>query len=204
MPSTTFHRLNPKKRGKFLNEAYIEFSINSFQGASVTNLVKTLGIAKGSVYQYFDDKEDLYRYLIEEIMRQLNELLDKACPYDGEEFFTWYTKALVVQLKYFLSFPAHGILLRNVNAGVVKIDRRLRTEIYMSLSSRINLAVSANLYNSEINNYLLTQGPILLFDLLTKDLNLARIASAGDPIYLDSKELLDAVNDWVSKLKSGL
>ena len=105
MPKQTFYKLADTKRRAFLHEAYKEFSLHPFEGASITNLVKSLGIAKGSVYQYFTDKEDLYDYLVTDADRQLNQLLDQACVYNGEDFFDWYTKLLMVEMKFFLSFP---------------------------------------------------------------------------------------------------
>ena len=204
MPTKTFDRLNHKKKSRFLQEAYNEFSINTFQGASITNLVKTLGIAKGSVYQYFDDKEDLYQFLVEEVIRQLNALLDKTCPYDGDEFFSWYNRLLIVQLKYFLSFPSHAVILRNVNSGVVGADRALRDEIFKSQQSRINAALSSRERNNRISMQLLLSAPLQLFDLATAHLNLARIISANDPIYMDADKLMDLCSQWVQKLKSGI
>ena len=47
MPRDTFLNLADNKRKLFLKEAYKEFSLNNFEGASITNLVKSLGIAKG-------------------------------------------------------------------------------------------------------------------------------------------------------------
>src|SRR5210317_2361148 len=110
MPSSTFNRLNQKKRSRFLQEAYKEFSLNTYQGASITNLVKTLGIAKGSVYQYFEDKDELYRFLVEESAGQLQDLLNKTCTYNDEEFFSWYNKLVIVQVRYLMSFPAQATL----------------------------------------------------------------------------------------------
>ena len=78
MPKTTFFKLADAKRKNFIREAYKEFSHHSFEAASVTNLVKSLSIAKGSVYQYFEDKEDLYSFLVKDADRQLNQLIDNT------------------------------------------------------------------------------------------------------------------------------
>ena len=66
MPKSTFLNLEDNKR-KLITDAFLrEFAIKSFDDASITEVVKQLGIAKGSVYQYFDDKLDLFMYLIGE------------------------------------------------------------------------------------------------------------------------------------------
>ena len=137
-------------------------------------------------------------------MRQINELLDKTCSYNGDEFYSWYTRLLIVQVKYHLSFPAHAVLLKNVNTGVVNIDRVLKEAIAKSLLSRLKRALPVALYDSEVNNSILVNAPIQIFDLITSKLNLARIISSKEPIFLDSKELMDLCNLWINKLKTGL
>ena len=203
MPKATFNRLDHKKRNRFIQEAYKEFSINGYQGGSITNLVKTMGIAKGSIYQYFEDKEALYRFLVEEAMQQVNTLLDKTCAYENEEFFAWYNKLLIVQLRYLLSFPAQAVLLRNVMSGALGVDRKLRQEISASSQSRIRQALPPELRN-EVNLYQLSQTPLLVFDLVTNKLNLAKIISTDDPIYLEARELMSACSEWVKRFKRGL
>lgn len=63
MSKDTFEKLAPEKRETFIRLALEEFAQQDFQSASISNLVKRMGIAKGSIYQYFNDKLDLYLYL---------------------------------------------------------------------------------------------------------------------------------------------
>lgn len=63
MPKKTFLNLAEEKQQRFIEAALEEFAHKEFQSASITAIVKTLRIAKGSVYQYFEDKLDLWLYL---------------------------------------------------------------------------------------------------------------------------------------------
>ncbi len=66
MPKQTFLNLKEYKK-KLITDAFLrEFSVKTFDEASLTDVVKSLGIAKGSIYQYFDNKLDLFMYLIQE------------------------------------------------------------------------------------------------------------------------------------------
>jgi AcrR family transcriptional regulator len=65
MPKDTFFNLPDYKRNRILKIAIREFAENPYDVASISNIVREAGIAKGSFYQYFEDKQDLYRYLIE-------------------------------------------------------------------------------------------------------------------------------------------
>lgn len=57
---TTFQNLNPEKQERVLSVALDEFANHGFQGASVNRMVKTLGIAKGSLFQYFGNKQGMF------------------------------------------------------------------------------------------------------------------------------------------------
>jgi AcrR family transcriptional regulator len=65
MPKKTFFNLPDEKREKILDIAITEFAENSYTAASVSEIVRKAKIAKGSFYQYFDNKKELYQYLIE-------------------------------------------------------------------------------------------------------------------------------------------
>ena len=70
MPKPTFHNLPDDKRERFIEVALNEFARNPYDRASITSIVAQLGIAKGSVYQYFDDKLDLFTWLVQEAGRR--------------------------------------------------------------------------------------------------------------------------------------
>lgn len=65
MPKQTFMNLPEDKRQWILECAIDEFSEHGYSGASISRLVSAAKIAKGSFYQYFEDKEDLYAYLLD-------------------------------------------------------------------------------------------------------------------------------------------
>jgi len=204
MPKSTFFKLAESKRKAFTHEAYKEFSLHSFEAASITNLVKSLGIAKGSVYQYFEDKNDLYHYLITDANRQMNQLLDKACVYNGEDFFDWYTKLLMVELKFLLSFPQFSLLFQKLKAESSIALKALWQQIEEARLNRITAHLPVALYHSPINNMQLASSAMLIFEMLSKGIDLNKLIEGNDPIYLESKELVAICSSWVEKLKHGL
>ncbi len=66
MPSDTFLRLNNEKKKKLLDASFKEFSLNNFNDVSINRIIKEAGIPRGSFYMYFEDKKDLYFYLLEQ------------------------------------------------------------------------------------------------------------------------------------------
>jgi len=163
-----------------------------------------LGIAKGSVYQYFDDKEELYNFLITDANRQLILLTEKACVFNGEDFYDWYTKLLMVEVKFLLSFPQYALLFQKLKAQSSHNQKTLAKSIEEQKLSRISAQLPASLFDSEINQLLLVRTPSLVFEMLTKEINLHSLIQADSPVYLDTKELVSVCSTWVEKLQHGL
>ncbi|MDR2908325.1 MAG: TetR/AcrR family transcriptional regulator [Oscillospiraceae bacterium] len=68
MPKATFFNLTEEKRGRILNTALDEFAEHGYQDSSVSRIVARAEIAKGSFYQYFNDKDDLFIFVIGEMI----------------------------------------------------------------------------------------------------------------------------------------
>jgi len=58
--STTFQNIPEDKQRRVLLEAQREFAEGGFLGASMNRLAGRLGIAKGSIFKYFGNKEGLF------------------------------------------------------------------------------------------------------------------------------------------------
>ncbi len=74
----TFFNLPEEKQKRVLETALEEFSEKGYQGASINLIVSRLGIAKGSIYQYFNDKKSLFLfifdYAVELVRKRLKEV----------------------------------------------------------------------------------------------------------------------------------
>lgn len=64
MPKDTFFNLPEEKRQKIVEAAMLEFEEHSFDSASINQIISTAQISKGSFYQYFEDKRDLFKHII--------------------------------------------------------------------------------------------------------------------------------------------
>lgn len=64
MPKATFFNLPAEKRDRIVELAIEEFAERPYAQASLSRIVARAGIAKGSIYQYFENKFDLYRWLL--------------------------------------------------------------------------------------------------------------------------------------------
>lgn len=84
---STFDNLDPQKRGRVLDESLREFAEHGYHQASLNRIVSRLGIAKGSLFQYFGNKEGLFRRLfslsLSELKAPLKAIRDAS---DGAPF----------------------------------------------------------------------------------------------------------------------
>lgn len=65
MPKVTFFNLPEEKQEILIEAAKKEFSRVSLHEASISNIIKAADIPRGSFYQYFDDKDDAFFYVLE-------------------------------------------------------------------------------------------------------------------------------------------
>ena len=80
MPKQTFVNLPEEKRKAFIEIALDEFADNDYNSASVSKIVEKAGIAKGSVYQYFADKKDLFMYLLDVCNQEMMGHIQQSLP----------------------------------------------------------------------------------------------------------------------------
>jgi len=68
MPKKTYFNLPKDKKDRIFNAGVLEFSYHDIFEASVNTIVRIANISKGSFYQYFEDKDEFYWYIITEII----------------------------------------------------------------------------------------------------------------------------------------
>ncbi|HAV77214.1 MAG TPA: hypothetical protein DCX53_07660 [Anaerolineae bacterium] len=96
MPKQTFLNLPEEKRATIVNAAIEEFAEYGLENASTNRLVANSGISKGSFYQYFEDKQDVFMYLLTVLENEKMEYFtDKRPPnmnMDTFQYFRWMIK----------------------------------------------------------------------------------------------------------------
>ncbi|WP_306008724.1 TetR/AcrR family transcriptional regulator [Bacillus sp. MMSF_3353] len=73
MPKQTFFNLERKKKEVLIQAAMKEFSRVPLFEASISNIIKDAGIPRGSFYQYFEDKEDVFFFLLNDHSKRYND-----------------------------------------------------------------------------------------------------------------------------------
>lgn len=75
MPTATFFRLPEEKRKRLTDACWAELTRVRFTDVSINRIIAAARIPRGSFYQYFADKDDLIRYILEDIREYFITLL---------------------------------------------------------------------------------------------------------------------------------
>jgi len=96
MPKQTFLNLPEKKRNTIINAAIDEFAQYGLENGSTNRIVANSGISKGSFYQYFEDKQDVFMYLLTVLENEKMEYFKGKVPpsmnMDTFQYFRWMIK----------------------------------------------------------------------------------------------------------------
>jgi AcrR family transcriptional regulator len=88
MPSQTFYNLTPAKREALLTAARAEFARVPFREASINQIVHSAGISRGSFYMYFQGKEELLFYLLEDFCSACLQMAERHLEDSGGDLLS--------------------------------------------------------------------------------------------------------------------
>lgn len=100
MPSQTFYNLSEEKRKKLVKVALEEFSKVPFSDVSINTIIAKAEISRGSFYMYFQDKEDLFRFLLESHKQAFQKMTREAFQHHDGDLFSSFTELFDGVLDY--------------------------------------------------------------------------------------------------------
>lgn len=137
MPKDTFNNLSEDKKKRIFDAAVKEFSTRRFSDASINQIVKNAGIPKGSFYQYFTDKEDVYLYMLEGMSKDIHEIIE---PFNlNADFFETVIQRAKGTIKVGKTRPDYakiGALTVIDNSGFILQLLRASNEKYIEIIER--------------------------------------------------------------------
>src|ERR1700738_328221 len=109
MPTVTWARVAPARRAAVVEAAEAEFGAHGFSGGSLNVIARRAGVAKGSLFQYFADKRDLYAFIADIASQRVRAYMeDRIHELDpSRPFFDFLTDWLDAWVGHF-GEPPHG------------------------------------------------------------------------------------------------
>lgn len=126
MPTSTFFRLPEEKRRRLLRCAMAEFAARPYGETPLSGIIQAAGIPRGSFYQYFADKTDLFQYVLRQLGSQMDALLVESLESCGGDLFQ-LPLVLFDRAAAYLREDAEdarvalGILRRNAGVGMGRL-----------------------------------------------------------------------------------
>jgi AcrR family transcriptional regulator len=129
VPTATWQRLDPARRERITTAAMTEFGRHGYSAGSLNTVARDAGVAKGSLFQYFDDKLDLFRYVAETAAGRVRDALAPwlgTLP-DGTTYHAFFCGGVLAWVDYFAAHP----LERGVVAAThLEIDPEVRAAVH--------------------------------------------------------------------------
>jgi AcrR family transcriptional regulator len=112
MPTVTWGRVDPARRAAVLEAAEAEFSARGFSNGSLNVIARRAKVAKGSLFQYFADKADLYAFVADTAGQRVRSYMERQIVEldSSRPFFEFLTDMLDVWVAYFADHPRERAL----------------------------------------------------------------------------------------------
>ncbi|MDC0831496.1 hypothetical protein AY599_26465 [Leptolyngbya valderiana BDU 20041] len=167
MPKPTFFNLPPEKQDTILEIAIEEFARHDYGVASISRLVKQAHISKGSFYQYFEDKQDLYLYLVDLAIEKEVEFLLAVEPPESQKGFFPYLRWLFERSSDFVTNdPRWCQLLYRASYGDFPFRDEVLHRTQLTSRSYLQDLVKAGIERGEITEDIDTDLAIFAIDAL--------------------------------------
>lgn len=213
MVTETFHKLKKEKKKQFTDAFLREFSLKTYDEASITAVVKSLGIAKGSVYQYFEDKQALFMYLIEVCSSTKLKYIGHLKREDYKDYWTYFRQLYQEGVRFDLEHPLASHFLHNLNNNInapslKEMYRHMMRQTVDAFEQMVRKEITLKLFRDDIplntmafmlysagiaiQKQMLVQGTITPEESIKND----------TPVYQDKAMLLmQTVDEYISLLK---
>ncbi len=205
MPTKIFTELDKEKQERILDAALNEFAEYGFENGSTNRIVKNCGVSKGSLFKYFENKEELYFYLIDSVALQMADEMRVDISRLSKDLYERVVEYSVAEISWYAANPVKGRFLIGVASetgseiGKKLIDRygEKSSDIYEKLLKGTDMS---GLHNSrrEITD-------ILRWVLTGFNSSfLKEHAGSGENIEVLKKRYIKQLKGYLKVLKSGL
>ncbi len=203
----------PIEKKERITEAFIsEFAKKGFRAASMNKIVERAGISKGSLFNYFNSKNQLFMYVykvaFERVKEYLREVREET---KDEEFFTRFQKIMEAGVTFIKKHPKlariyYRILYTGDSPEGATILRELHAESMKFIGSLVKQGVergeisagidvdkAAFILESVLNRFLQVQNQ----NVLDPSLNLYGASSEESERWIE--ELVTLLRNWMGE-----
>ncbi|ABN54335.1 MAG TPA: TetR/AcrR family transcriptional regulator [Hungateiclostridium thermocellum] len=193
MPKETFFNLPKDKRNLIISAAMDEFSKAGYNTASINQICKKSNIPKGSFYQYFTDKLDLYVYIMTLTIEEKIKFFSSAiAEFHTLTFLEQFRLLFLKGLEFAKKHPQYAALAdqfskednESVKSAVIKEGDKQAESLFMQMihnaktkgeiDSKVDslaLCLLLQSLNSAVNKYMIGKFGGISYEYNQEDIN---------------------------------
>lgn len=209
MPKKTFNRLDDYKKERIMRAAIEEFQAHGFEKAKIEVIAQNAGVAKGSIYQYFDDKKELFLFSVTWALEYFMKIIDKQTPLKDMDVYDYFLSGSRERFELLKKEPLLVAFSVDVNSGKYgSLAKEANRELYR-IGEEYELRLIANgkkrgTIRSDLDDKIL----LLFFQGVTEKFTAEILAKAKDFKYelTDEQfcEMEKLMKSMISLLKHGM
>ncbi len=169
MPKPTFFNLANDKQERIMDAIIKEMGEHTFEHININNIIKDANIPRGSFYQYFEDKKDMYDYFYTYIAKKKFEYWGNLLNFD--EDIPFLDRFYMIYLK--------GYEFTRDYPDLVQVGKKMLSSDFMTQSDQAKMSMKI-----AIDHYA---------KYIKIDQEKGRIRKDIDPVFL-STMLLEMMN----------
>ena len=206
MPTDLFYALDTDKQSKIVAAAVFEFAKYGYTNSSTNRIVKGCSISKGSLFKYFQSKEELYFYILDRVTAELMSSLEEKTADLPKELFKRVIQYSEFGFAWYIQNPDQYKL-------ILKAFTKSDTPMYQKIAARYRLAGQEIYYKllEDIDTQSLKWGKQKTIDILKWFLNgfnqdFMERTQAQNHSEIGSlrNEYVSSLTEYMEALKSGL
>lgn len=199
---STFLNLPEDKKTRIMDAAILEFADKGFGQASVNSIVGRLGISKGSIFQYFNNKTSLFFYIFDYAVSLVKRtLVQVKQDTEDEEVFERIRKSLLAGVAFIQKHPHIYRIYLNLQLGTETPFRsELIHKIRLFSAEYLSSLLKQGMERKEIPDTINLNQAVFLLDAVLDRFLLAYSVpylSSEETIYKASKKTTE---EWAAAL----
>lgn len=100
-----FFSLPEEKKQAIINAGYRVFSQNSYKKSPMSNIAAEAGISKSLLFHYFQNKKELYLFLLQNAADTTLQYLEEYHCYEQADFFETLTQGIKAKIHIMKKYP---------------------------------------------------------------------------------------------------
>lgn len=122
--NSRFYSLETEKQERIINAALKEFTLSGYDKASTNEIIKEAEISKGSLFNYFNSKKELYLFLFEYVNEIINKIYAEV-DWKETDLFERLKQVGLIKFRVMKQYPQAFDFLKSVpneNSPEVKTE----------------------------------------------------------------------------------